>query len=114
MGTADIADAVGEIASEWRGQRAERQARRHLDQADFDQLRGAGYLKMAVPEAMGGSWRDVPTSTRPICDVLRDLAGADPSVALVASMHPAVIGFWLARPDETSAEWVTQRDAVFA
>ncbi len=114
MGNADIANAVGEIANEWRGQRAERQARRHLDQADFDQLRGAGYLKMAVPEAMGGSWRDVATSTRSVCAVLRDLAGADPSVALVASMHPAVIGFWLARPEESSAAWVTQREAVFA
>src|SRR5207302_1854765 len=69
---------------------------------------------MAVPEAMGGVWRDVPASTRSICDVLRTLAGADPSVALVSSMHPAVIGFWLARPDESSPAWMTQREAVFA
>jgi alkylation response protein AidB-like acyl-CoA dehydrogenase len=112
--SAEIAEAVGEIANEWRGQRAERQARRHLEREDFDRLREAGYLEMAVPEAMGGVWRDVPTSTRSVCDVLRNLAGADPSVALVASMHPAVIGFWLARPDETSAPWATQREAVFA
>ena len=37
----EIAKAVGEIANGWRGQRAERQARRHLERADFDQLRDA-------------------------------------------------------------------------
>ncbi len=113
-GAADVEKAVGEIADEWRGQRAERQARRHLDRADFDRLRAAGFLKMAVPEAMGGGWRDVASSTRPICNVLRTLGGADPSVALVSSMHPAVIGFWLARPDESPPAWVKQREAVCA
>jgi alkylation response protein AidB-like acyl-CoA dehydrogenase len=111
---AEITAAVGEIADEWRGQRAERQGRRQLDRADFDRLRDAGYLDMVVPEAMGGVWRDVPTSTRSICHVLRSLAGADPSVALVSSMHPAVIGFWLSRPDTSPAAWATQRDAVCA
>ena len=71
----DIAKAVGEIANGWRGQRAERQARRHLERVDFDQLRDAGFLEMAVPEAMGGVWRDVPASTRSICDVLRTVFG---------------------------------------
>src|SRR5437868_15179994 len=112
--SADITAAVGEIANDWRGQRAERQARRHLDRADFDRLRDTGYLDMVVPEAMGGVWRDVPTSTRSICEVLRSLAGADPSVALVSSMHPAVIGFWLSRADASPAAWATQRDAVCA
>ena len=51
--SAEIAEAVGEIANEWRGERAERQARRHLEREDFDRLREAGYLEMAVPEAMG-------------------------------------------------------------
>jgi alkylation response protein AidB-like acyl-CoA dehydrogenase len=45
--------------------------------------------------------------------VLRTLAAADPSVALVASMHPSVIGFWLARPDESKPAWCAQREAVF-
>src|SRR2546423_2627229 len=114
MNTSDVEHAVAEVAEEWRGQRAERQARRHLERADFDRLRAAGFLEMAVPESMGGSWRDVATSTRPVCNALRTLAGADPSVALVSSMHPAVIGFWLARPDESPAAWVKQREAVFA
>lgn len=53
-------------------------------------------------------------STRAICEGLRQLAGADPSVALVASMHPAVVAFWLASPDESQPEWEQQRQAVFA
>ncbi len=109
-----VHEAVGEIANEWRGQRAERGARRHLERADFDRLRAAGFLASAVPEEMGGLWRDVASSTRQVCDVLRTLAGADPSVALVSSMHPAVVGFWLARPDESSPAWMKQREAVFA
>lgn len=105
---------IGEIASEWRSSRAERQGRRGLDPVDFDRLRETGLLGVAVPEVMGGLWRSVAESTRPACEVLRTLAAADPSVALVASMHHAVVGFWLAQPDESQAAWSEQRAAVFA
>ncbi len=107
-----MSPALAEIATEWRTQRAERQSRRHLEQADFDTLRDAGFLQLVVPEAMGGTWRSVPESTRGIAEVLRNLAGADPSVALVSSMHPAVVGFWLAPPDPDRPAWTQQRDAV--
>ena len=90
---------VEAIAGEWRSARSERQARRHLDPADFARLIDAGFLFVAVPEEGGGLWRSVAETTRPICEVLRTLAAADPSVALVASMHPAVLAFWLAKPD---------------
>ena len=110
----DVASRIEAISSDWREQRTERQARRALDQGDFDRLRDAGFLKVAVPEAMGGLWRSVPESTRPICELLRTLARSDPSVALVSSMHPSVIGFWLASPDDASPEWTKQREAVFA
>src|SRR4051794_14222233 len=110
----DVQKNVAEIADEWRGERGERQARRHLERADFDRLRSAGFLEMIVPEQMGGGWRDQTASTRPICNMLRTLAGADPSVALVASMHPAVVGFWLTHPDEAAPAWQAQREAVFA
>ena len=109
----DVEAAVGELATAWKGDRAARQARRHLERADFDALRDTGFLQMAVPEAMGGTWRSVPESTRGVAGVLRVLAGADPSVALVSSMHPAVIGFWLAPPDPGRQPWTDQRDAVF-
>jgi alkylation response protein AidB-like acyl-CoA dehydrogenase len=106
--------ATAEIAGEWRANRSERQARRGLEQADFDRLAEAGFLLAAVPEDMGGLWRSVAESTGPIAHVLRTLAAADPSVALVASMHPAVLGFWLAQPEGDRAAWVEQRRAVCA
>ena len=105
---------IEELATEWRSARPERQARRNLDQADFERLVEAGFLHVAVPEAQGGLWRSVAESTRPIGETLRTLAAADPSVALVASMHPAVLGFWLARPDPARPQWTEQREAVFA
>lgn len=63
---------------------------------------------------MGGHWRSVAESTRGIARILRDLGGADPSAALVSSMHPAVVGFWLAPPDPGRPAWTEQRQAVFA
>lgn len=108
-----LRSGVEDLASEWRSQRADRQARRGVDRSDFDALAQAGFLQVAVPESAGGLWRSVRDTTRPICALLRDLAGADPSVALVASMHPSVLAFWLARPDAERREWTAQRDAVF-
>lgn len=103
---------VEEIAGEWRADRGARQARRALDPADFDRLAGAGFLRVVVPESSGGLWQGAPASTRPICEVLRTLAGADPSVALVSSMHPAVVAFWLAAPECADRTWTEQLAAV--
>lgn len=108
-----LTEEIDEIASEWRADRPARQARRGLDRDDFDRLAKAGFLHVAVPEEMGGLWRSVAETTRPICEVLRTLAGADPSVALVASMHPSVLGFWLA-PEQSRTAWAEQRAAVVA
>ena len=105
---------VEELAGEWRADRPARQARRGLDPGDFARLARAGFVDVAVPEARGGLWRSVADTTGPICAVLRTLAAADTSVALVASMHPAVIGFWLARPDPERATWSAQFDAIVA
>lgn len=109
-----VGAAVHEIAAKWRGERADRLARRSLDRADFAQLRDAGLLTLIAPLDAGGCWRDIETSLRPMCEAYRDLAGADPSVSLVSSMHPAVIAFWLASPDPSQPEWEAQRQAVFA
>lgn len=109
-----VTDAVTAIADEWRSNRPERQARRNLDPSDFDRLAGAGFLRVAVPEDMGGLWKSVAETTRPISRVLRKLGSADPSVALVAAMHPAVLGFWLALPDPARPQWAEQRTAAFA
>ena len=111
---ASLHERVRSIVDAWKPQRAERQARRSLDPADFSELREAGLLRTVVPEAMGGLWRDTPSSARMVCDVLRLIATADPSVALVSSMHPSVVAFWLLNPDSNQHEWDEQRQAVFA
>lgn len=111
---AELDGAIDEIVSQWRAERPERQARRHLDRADFDVLRDTGLLALVAPPHAGGLWESVEASVRPVCRLYRKLASADPSVALVSSMHPAVIAFWLASPDPSQADWEEQRRAVCA
>ena len=117
MATAAISElerSIQEIAASWRSDRAERQARRHLDRQDFDALRETGLLKLVVPVDAGGLWADAGSSARIACEIYRRLASADPSVALVSSMHPSVITFWLASPDPMQPDWEDQRQSVFA
>jgi alkylation response protein AidB-like acyl-CoA dehydrogenase len=112
-----VLDRVRELAGGFAAQRAERQGRRHLDRADFEALAGSGYLRLAVPTGMGGLFESFASSTRGTAEVLRALAHGDPSVALVASMHPAVLSFWLAVEDAPDPgdgpAWTDQRDVVF-
>lgn len=110
----DVHLAVAEIASRWRADRPERQTRCHLERADFDELRDAGLLRLIAPVEDGGLWEGASASTRLLCDTYRMLAAADPSVALVSSMHPSVVAFWLASPDPSQPDWEAQRHAVFA
>jgi hypothetical protein len=110
---ATIDSAIRDITSRWRADRQERQARRYLDRADFDLLRDTGILTLVAPVSKGGQWESTESSVRPLCALYRELASADPSVALVSSMHPAVIGFWLVSPDSSQPEWEDQRVAVF-
>lgn len=108
---------IGELAGRFAGERAERMGRTALDPADFDALAEAGFLRAPVPRSEGGLFESFATSTRPIAELLRTLAGGDPSVALVAAMHPAVLSFWLAvdeAPDPTEVgAWAEQRRFVF-
>lgn len=108
-----VEESVRELADRWRSERRERQARRRLHDVDFADLEATGFLRTVVPIAHGGTWEDMATSTRGVCVLLRTLAGGDPSVALVASMHPAVVGFWLVNPDPGQPAWENQRAAVF-
>lgn len=110
---AELAGSVREIGSLWKADRAQRQSRRHLERGDFDLLREAGLLAAIAPGDAGGLWEGT-VSVRPLCEVYRELAAADPSVALVSSMHAAVIAFWLASPDPSQPAWEEQRRAVFA
>ncbi len=112
--TDSLREGVQSIAVAWKAQRGERQARRHLERADFDALRDVGFLLAVVPEDMGGLWRDTASSARTVCDVVRLLATGDPAVALVSAMHPSVVGYWLLNPDPSQPAWEAQRRAVFA
>ena len=111
MNPQPVLDAITVIADDFARDRPVRQLRRHLDSADFERLAGAGFLRTAVPESMGGLWVDLQTSTRPMAEMLRTLARGDPSVALVASMHPAVLSFWLVlrdAPGQYREAWAEQ------
>jgi alkylation response protein AidB-like acyl-CoA dehydrogenase len=116
MNIEELQANVREVATWFASQRGERQQRRALDTADFARLADAGFLLTGVPASQGGVWESVPKSSRAVCELLRTLAGGDSSVALVASMHPAVLAFWLASPVANGADqraWDQQRDAVF-
>ncbi len=116
MDATTVLERVKAIAETFAADRQTRQQRRFLAPADFDALREAGFLMTGVPAESGGLWRDAATSTRPVCEILRALAHGDSSVALVSSMHPAVLSFWLATPNvspEYANAWATQREWVF-
>ena len=114
MSRGELEEALGAIGARWRSERRERQARRHLDPEDFEALRRAGLWSAVVPRELGGAWQGAQTSARPVCAALRGLAAADPSVALVAAMHPAVLAFWLLDPDPAQPAWEVQREAVLS
>jgi alkylation response protein AidB-like acyl-CoA dehydrogenase len=103
---------VRAIAERFAVDRHDRQRRRELDPADFLELISAGFLRTGISTKSGGLFESVPRSTRPIAEILRALAHGDSSVALVSSMHPAVLSLWLATdevPAEHAAAWAEQR-----
>jgi len=110
-----VLESVTEIAGRWASQRRERQQRRELDRQDFVALKEAGFLLTGVLVEQGGLWVDLQRCTRPIAQILRALGRGDASVALVSSMHPAVLAFWLSTPDVPAAHvaaWTAQRKEV--
>lgn len=118
MDTSVVADRIHTLSARFASERRERQGRRELDPAGFEALRDCGFPLIAVPAEHGGLFESVPLSTRPIAGMLRTLARGDPSVALVASMHPCVLYSvrWLgpaeASPGRREA-WEAQRRWVF-
>jgi len=117
MQPGNVQTNVREIAESFAAQRGERQQRRALERADFERLAQGGFLLSGVPVAQGGLWESARQSTRAIAELLRILARGDSSVALVSSMHPAVLAFWLASPRAEGGDqgaWERQRAEVFA
>lgn len=112
----EVVENIKELSSRFASERQERQQRRELEKADFDALTDAGFHLTGVPPDMGGINGGVTEFTRPLCEMLRILAQGDPSVSLVSSMHPAVIGGWLEveeAPQPYTIAWDEQRRAVF-
>ena len=91
-----------------------RQRRRQLDPYDFDKLKETGFLLTGVPADQGGLWKGPARSARAYSQMVRTIAHGDPSVALVASMHPAVTGFFLGveSVDDEPVAWRVQRQWV--
>jgi alkylation response protein AidB-like acyl-CoA dehydrogenase len=106
---------VAIVADKWSPERRARLGRRALDKADFAVLADAGLTLTGVPEEMGGVWHSVERSTRQTGEIFRTLARIDPSVALVATMHPSVSAFWHIKPPEPPMDpvaWSQQRDLL--
>jgi alkylation response protein AidB-like acyl-CoA dehydrogenase len=111
MDASKVLPNVAEVAAGFARDRSARQRRRGLERADFAALADAGFLLTGVTAEHGGLWRDVASSTRPISEILRVIGRADPSVALVCSMHTAVLSYWLAQPrppQQYAAAWDEQ------
>ena len=116
MNYGTVSENVAGVSTQFAQNRGERQLRRELVRSDFEQLKEAGFLLTGVPAEMGGLWESTTRSTRPICELLRTLAHGDSSVALVASMHPAVLSFWLTTPQVPvpfQDAWEKQRNWIF-
>lgn len=106
---------VAAVASGWSPDLAARLGRRALDKADFAALADAGLTLTGVPEDMGGVWHSIARSTRPTGAMFRTIARVDPSVALVATMHPSVSAFWHVAPREPPMDpiaWSQQRERL--
>jgi alkylation response protein AidB-like acyl-CoA dehydrogenase len=115
MDIVTITENVRAVADQFGRERGERQLRRELAVADFDKLKAAGLHLTGVLAEHGGLWEDVTRSTRPICELYHILAHGDSSVALVGTMHPSVLSFWLTTRQVTPAShtaWDAQRTQV--
>ena len=114
--TGQILSDLEAIAADFAADRKSRQARTHLERADFDRLAEAGFLSTGIPETAGGLWNGLQGSVRLYSDMIRSIAKGDPSVALVSSMHPAVLVSWLAAekaPGPENDAWQEQREWCF-
>lgn len=104
---------VDELVANWMPHRAERMARQALDKADFAALAEAGFTLTGIPASHSGLWDAEKRPARQTATILRKLATVDPSLALVAAMHPTVLMNWINDPGDGPAGWQEQRERVF-
>jgi len=117
MHIASVEKNVAEVAARWSADLGGRLRRSALDRSDFATLHDAGLTLTGVPADMGGVWQGAQRSARPVGAIFRSLARVDPSVALVATMHPTVLAVWLEEPEEPPANptaWREQRHRVLS
>jgi alkylation response protein AidB-like acyl-CoA dehydrogenase len=115
MDAGTVLERVRAISDRFAADRHDRQRRDGLVPGEFEELAEAGFLLTGVPSADGGLFESVAASTRTIGGLLNVLARGDASVALVASMHPAVLSFWHASPEAPEPyreAWDEQRGDV--
>jgi len=114
MRAEEVQGKLREIAADFSNLVIERQKRRELDPADFVRLKDAGFLLTGVPADQGGLWHSAAVSSRQYANLVREVAHGDPSVALVAAMHPAVTTFFLGveEVDDAPEAWREQRQWV--
>jgi len=84
-------------------------------QEDFDELKEAGYLRMALPKEFGGAGLRLADAARET----RRLAGYAPATALAVNMHTYWVGLCadLHRAGDSSLDWLLEeagRGEVFA
>jgi alkylation response protein AidB-like acyl-CoA dehydrogenase len=77
---------------------------------DFDELRGAGFLKIAIPKELGGAGYNLAK----VCQEQRCLAYHAPATALATNMHIYWTGVAadLLRVGDTSLEWLLKEAAA--
>lgn len=111
----DVVDDVVALAATWRPDRAERLHRTQLDPADVAAVVATGYPALIVPRSHGGLGDGLATVPR-LAAALAAIARVDPSLALVLSMHPAVLAYWVGAPEAPephAAAWAEQRARFF-
>jgi SfnB family sulfur acquisition oxidoreductase len=74
---------AAELAADFGGGAAQRDARRILPSGELDRLSASGLLAVTVPAAYGGA--DLPVAT--VVEVLRQLSVADPNIAQIPHSH---------------------------
>jgi alkylation response protein AidB-like acyl-CoA dehydrogenase len=117
MDISSVEKNVAAVVARWSADRGDRLRRTALERSDFATLRDAGLTLTGVPAEMGGLWQGAQRSARSVGAIFRTLARIDPSVALVATMHPTVLAMWLEEPDEPPADpdaWREQRHSVLS
>lgn len=116
MQWAQVQANIDALVREWQAEQSERLGRQALDPEDFARLHEAGLTLTGMPVERGGLWRDAASTMLQIGGVLRRLGRVDPSLALVCSMHPTVLSFWLLEPESAPSapsSWAAQREQVF-